>query len=474
MLRNTSANPSILSKIKPRQLVILGIATSLTLGGVLLSQVFRNQVLQTKKVKQEQQVVIPEIKTVTALGRLEPKGEVIKLSAPTSQGSQGNRVEKLLVSEGELVKTGQVIAVLDNSDKLQAGYEKAKEAVKVSQANLAKVQAGAKTGEIDAQKAEIARIQAQSLGEERAQRETLGRLEAQWEGDKSAQKAALARLEAQLEGDKKAQAATMKRLQAELNNAQVELRRYEQLYKAGAIAQSLYDTKRLSVDTLIQQLNEAKAVLVRTEGTGGKQISEAKANLRRITNTGSKQINEAQAVLARIQATSGKQVSSAQGTLSKIAEVRPVDIEAAKAELKQAIAAEKEAKANFEQAFVKAPKDSVVFKIHTRPGETVSNDGIVELGQVKQMIVIAEVYQTNISKIKEGQNVRVVSNSLPNELQGKVNLIGWQIQRQNVINADPSDNIDSRVVEVRVDLDEKSSQNAAKFTNLQVKAIFEL
>jgi HlyD family secretion protein len=258
MVRNTSENPSILSKLKPRQVVILGIALSLTLGGVLSSQVFRNQVLEAEKVKQQQQVIIPEIKTVTALGKLEPKGEVIKLSAPAS--SQGSRVEKLLVSEGELVKTGQVIAVLDNSDKLRAAYEKAKEAVKVSQANLAKVQAGAKTGEIDAQKGEIARIQAQSLGEERAQRETLGRLEAQWFGDKATQQATLSRLEAQWEGDKKAQAATMKRLEAELNNAQVELRRYEQLYKAGAIAQSQYDTKRLSADTLIQQLNEAIAV----------------------------------------------------------------------------------------------------------------------------------------------------------------------------------------------------------------------
>jgi HlyD family secretion protein len=468
MVRETS----ILSKPKPRQLVILGTIASLALGGVLLSQMINNQVLQSVKQKQQQQVVIPEIKTVTALGRLEPKGEVIKLSAPAS--SQGSRVEKLLVSEGELVKTGQVIAILDNSDKLRAGYEKNKEAVQVSQANLAKVQAGAKTGEIDAQKAEIGRIQAQSLGEERAQREFLARLEAQWFGDKSAQKATLARLEAQLSGDKKAQAATIKRLEAELNNAQIELSRYQQLYFAGAIAQSQYDTKRLSADTLTQQLNEAKAILARIEGTGSKQISETKANLQRITTTGSKQISEAQAVLARIEATSGKQVSSAQGTLSKIAEVRPVDVKVAKAELKEALAAEKEAKANFEQAFVKAPKDSVIFKIHTRPGETVSNDGIVELGQVKQMIVIAEVYQTNISKIKEGQKVRVVSNSLPNELQGKVDWIGWQIQRQNVINADPSDNIDSRVVEVRVRLDEESSQKAAKFSNLQVKAIFEL
>ncbi len=462
-----------LPKIKPRTIAILGVGASILIGGVLLFPVVTNQVLQNKQ--EEEQVVIPKIKTVTALGRLEPEGEVIKLAASSSgQGGQGNKIDKLLVKEGQEVKAGQVIAILDNSDKLKAAYEKAKEAVGIAEANLAKVKAGAKTGEINAQEAEIARIQAQSLGEERAQRETVLRLEAQWEGDKAVQKAALARLEAQLEGDKKAQAATIKRLEAELNNAQVELRRYERLYRAGAIAQSEYDMKRLSVDRLIEQLNEAKVVLIRTKATGSKQISEAKANLQRIIITGSNQINEAKAILNRIQDASSQQINSARATLNKIAEVRPVDVAAAKAELRQAVAAEKEAKANFEQSLIKAPKDGVILKINSKAGETASNDGIVELGKVQQMMVLAEVYQAHINKIKEGQNVRVTSNSLGVDLNGKVDFIGWKIQRQDVINSDPSENIDARVVEVRVRLDEESSQKAAKFTNLQVKAIFQL
>ena len=464
----------VLPKIKPRRFVILGVSASVVMGGVLLSQILGNQVLQQER--EQQQVVIPEIKTVTALGRLEPEGEVIELAASSSGqgGGQGQKINQLLVKEGDKVKAGQVIAILDNSDKLRATYEKAKEAVKVSQANLAKVQAGAKTGEIDAQRAEIARIQAQSLGEERAQRQTLARLEAQWEGDKASQRATLARLEAQLEGDKKAQAATIKRLEAQLNNAQVELRRYERLYKQGAIAKSEYDTKRLSADTLMEQLNEAKAVLARTEATGVKQISEAKASLQRITSTGNRQIQEAQAVLRRIQDSSTQQISSAKSTLDKIAEVRPVDVAAAKAELRQTIASEKEAKASLEESLIKAPRDGVILKINSRAGETASSDGIVELGQVQQMMVIAEVYQSHIGKIKEGQNVRVTSSSLDIDLKGKVDSIGWVVQRQDVINSDPSENIDARVVEVRVRLNEESSNKAQKLTNLQVKAIFEL
>jgi HlyD family secretion protein len=82
--------------------------------------------------------------------------------------------------------------------------------------------------------------------------------------------------------------------------------------------------------------------------------------------------------------------------------------------------------------------------------------------------------KTSISKIKAGQTVKITSSSLPGDLSGKVDTIGWQIQRQNVINADPTENIDSRIVEVSIILDPESSQKAAKFTNLQVKAIFKL
>jgi HlyD family secretion protein len=429
-----------LPKIKPRNTAILGVGASLLIGGVLLSQIIPNHVLRIKEAEKEQQVVIPEIKTVTALGKLQPEGEVIKIAASSGQGGggQGNKIDELLVKEGEEVKARQVIAILDNSNKLKAAYEKSKEAVAIAQANLAKVQAGAKTGEIEAQKAEIARIRAQSLGEERAQRETISRLEAQYEGDKATQR------------------ATIRRLEAELSNARSEFRRYESLYKNGAISQSDFDSRRLRVDTVLQQLNEAKATLARTESTGSRQIREARV------------------VLSRIQNASSEQINSAQGTLSKIAEVRPVDVTAAKAELRQAVAAEKEARANFEQSLIKAPKDGVILKVNSRSGETASNDGIVELGQVQQMMVLAEVYQAHIDKIKEGQNVRVISNSLGVDLTGTVDSIGWQVQRQNVINADPSENIDARVIEVKVRLNEESSKKAAKLTNLQVKAIFEL
>ena len=111
--------------------------------------------------------------------------------------------------------------------------------------------------------------------------------------------------------------------------------------------------------------------------------------------------------------------------------------------------------------------------IHTRSGEVVSTDGIVELGQTRQMQAIAEVYQSDVSHIRPGQHVRITSDSIPGELTGTVERVGSQVRRQAIVNTDPSANIDARVVEVHVTLDAASSQKAAKFTNLQVQVVIE-
>jgi len=432
MVRELPEQGSVFFKRNSRQLITVAIATGLVIAGARGYSSW--QEAQQSAATPVPQVSTPQITTVTALGRLEPKGTVIKLSAPLSS-PQGSRVEKLLVKEGDIVKTGQVIAILDNRDRLEAAYQEAQEAVKVARVNLAKVREGAQVGEIEAQKAEIARVQAQTIGDQREQQQTVARLEAQWQGEKSAQQ------------------ATIKRLEAELKNAQIEWERYQKLYTDGAISQSLYDSKRLSVDTITQQL------------------SEAQANLQRIDSTGRKQISEAKTALSRINATGTKQVSAATATLNKIAEVRPIDVAAAKAEVQRAIAAAKQAKADLDQVYVRSPQDGVIFDIHTRSGEVVSNDRIVEIGQIDQMYAVAEVYQSDVSKVNPGQNVEISSNSLPSKLQGTVDWVGWKVQRQNVINTDPSENIDSRVVEVHIQLDKPSSQKAAKFTNLQIKAV---
>jgi HlyD family secretion protein len=378
------------SGIKSRRWIGIAAAVGVVVVGAVGYGVWRSQ---SSQLAAGQTVIAPVKNTVTALGRLEPQGEVIKLSA---NSTNSNRLEKLLVQAGDRVQVGQVIAILDSRDRLQAAYEQAQEDVKVAQSKMAITQAGAKQGEINAQRAEIVRLQAQR------------------------------------QGDIEAQAATVDRLNSELQNAELEFNRYQQLAREGAISNSTFDSKRLTLNTAQRNVQEAKAVLNRIQTTSPAQIYQAEANL------------------------------------ARVAEVRAVDVEANQAEVDRAIAAMKQAKANLDQAYIKAPIAGEILEIHTRAGEVVSSDGIVSIGKTQQMYAIAQVYQSDIQKVNLNQKVKIVSDSIAGELLGKVERIDSQVKRQTIVNSDPSTNIDGRVVEVHVVLDRDSSQRATKFTNLQV------
>jgi HlyD family secretion protein len=393
-----SSSAKSFPKSSGRRSWLLALAALLAIGGPTAYWVMQSS---SSPQASESAETTTEITTVTALGRLEPAGEVIVLSAPTSTNE--SRIDQLLVQEGDRVKAGQVIAILDSRDRLQAALERASEQVRVAQAELARVEAGAQTGEI------------------------------------AAQQAVIARLETERSNNIAAQAATVARLDTELQIAQTEYQRYQSLYEEGAISASERDAKFLSFDA------------------AQKQLTEAQANLDRIESAQQQQLNEARATLDRIQ------------------EVRPVDVQVAAANVRDAEAAVRQAEAELQQAYVRAPQAGQILKVHTRPGELISNeDGIVEIGQTEQMYAIAEVYQSDIGKVQVGQPARITSESLPDiDLTGTVESIGSQIERQNVINADPSDNIDSRIVETRIRLDQRSSQRVENLTNLQVKVVIE-
>jgi HlyD family secretion protein len=163
----------------PRNWLTIAIVFLLGAGGIAVYLPTRSPNSETAPVT----TVTPQIQTVTALGRLEPDGEIIHLKASTS--TQESRIAELLVQAGDQVEAGQIIAILDSRDRLQAELDKAKQDVRVYQARLAQVEAGAKSGDLAAQSAQISRLQAQLQGDEAAQIANLQRLQAQWQGEKS-------------------------------------------------------------------------------------------------------------------------------------------------------------------------------------------------------------------------------------------------------------------------------------------------
>ncbi len=387
---------SLLPLIKKTSTLIIGLTLLIAGGTVYILR--QSSVSQTETITE---TIIPQITTVTALGRLEPRGEIIEVSV--SSTANGNRIEELLIEEGKEVKQGEIIAVLDSRDRAEAALRQAEARVSIAQANLARVEAGAKIGEIQAQEAAIARI------------------------------------EAERSNDIAAQTAMVSRRSAELRNARIEYQRYQQLHDRGAISASQKDNKKLILETAQEQLTEAQA------------------NLRRIRTARQQQITEARA------------------TLNKIAEVRPVDIQVAVAEVREAQAAVATALVDRDRTYIKSPQAGTVIKILTRPGEVVSsNEGIAKIGQINQMYAVAEVYESDIPKVKIGQKAVISSSAISEELTGIVEYVGLEIKRQEVVNTDPTANIDAKVVEVKVKLNEASSQKVAGLTNLLVNVKIDL
>ncbi|MFM6191354.1 MAG: ABC exporter membrane fusion protein [Planktothrix sp.] len=419
-----------LSSPKSPHIGILIAATTLTMSGLTAYTFWRYRPIPAEPVALSE-TYVREVKTVTALGWLEPQGEIIQLSAP--QSNSGSRVDQLLVKEGDWVEAGTTIAILDSRDRLQAALEQAKTEVEVAQARLDQVQAGAKQGEIEAQKARFQRNQAEL------------------EGQMITQKAAIATLEAQLRGERSAQEATLDRIEAELKNAETNCQRYETLYADGAVSAQDRDSECLQAETSL------------------KRLQEAQANLNETITSRQEQIREAQANLSRTIATVDQQIVEAEATLTAVTEVRPVDIQLAKSELTKAQVSVKQAKANLEQAYVRSPHGGRVIEIHTQAGELISNQGILELGQTQQMYAVAEIYDSDIPKIRPEQTAIITADALPQPLKGTVEEVGLRVKKQSALDIDPTTNIDARIIEVRVKLDETSSQKAESLTNLQVK-----
>jgi len=325
-------------------------------------------------------------RAISALGRLEPQGEVIKVASPSALGT--SRIVKLMVKEGDMVKQGQAIAILDSYDRSVAALLQAQSQAQESERNLAKVRAGAKGGDIAAQ-----------------------------EGNVLAAATNIKSVE-----------ANAARINAELEIAGRDYNRFLQVYKEGAVSQTVLDTYRLRMETLQGQLAQAQ-----------------------------QQVQQAQF-----------QLSQSQGLLSSVREVRPTDVEFAEAQLQTAIVNIKKAEVDLDLAQVRAPIDGQVLKVNSKIGEVVSQtNGVIDLGNTNQMYVVAEIYETDIGKIKVGQKVVIQSEAFEGEIAGKVDRIGLRIAKNDVLGTDPAAKTDVRIIEVKIKLDD--SKKVSGLTNLQVR-----
>lgn len=159
----------------------------------------------------------------------------------------------------------------------------------------------------------------------------------------------------------------------------------------------------------------------------------------------------------------------AEADLETLLSSRPEDIALAEARLAAAEAALAKARADAELSRVRAPFAGTVLRIIARPGDQVGSEGLLEIGDLTRLDVVADVYETDLPRLRIGAVAEVLVPGEARRFTATVREIGWTVRRQTQANTDPVAAVDSRTVEVRLALDEAGAEALRRRSNMQVQ-----
>ncbi len=135
---------------------------------------------------------------------------------------------------------------------------------------------------------------------------------------------------------------------------------------------------------------------------------------------------------------------------------RSDDLEVAEANVAMAEGRLAELRANYERTFVRSPVDGIVLRVSRRMGEMVTENQvtpITSVGDDSILRVRAEVDEADIGRLKVGQAAHVTAVAYGStRFEGTVSRIGSMLGRKNIITEQPSEKVDTRVLEVLIDL----------------------
>jgi len=291
---------------------------------------------------------------IAVSGRIESDDAVV--AAKTS-----GRVREITVREGDLVKAGQIIAVLDD-DQIKARVDQARSGVEQSEAKLQ----GARR--------QIAVLQAQleqsRLGVNQARTDAEGRV--------SQAQAHVAEAE-----------ASLARAVADHKQARADAERFTTLARQGDAPARDGEQARTTAEAHAAVVEAARKQVEAAQGA----LLAAKANL------------DNPAIRAAQSASIEEQIRQAQS-----------DIQSAEAEVARARAQLQEAEANRSDLQIVAPFDGTIATRSAEPGEVVTQGtAIVTLLNPGQVYLRAFIPEGDVGRVRTGQLARVYLDSNPKQ-----------------------------------------------------------
>jgi len=182
------------------------------------------------------------------------------------------------------------------------------------------------------------------------------------------------------------------------------------------------------------------------------------------------ELGKANAALAKGRAS----IQALKGTLYDNLTVRPVDRSVAKADLDVARANLAQARSQLRNAEIRSPLDGRLLRIYSWPGMKESDQGLAQLGRVGAMQVWAQVFQSDVLQVRRGQTVDVWAESggFNGRLQGTVQEITGEVSSRDLFSVNSNNNVNARVVLVKINLSPADSQRLARLSGLNVNVRF--
>lgn len=305
---------------------------------------------------------------IQASGRVEP------IKSVNVSPKEPGRLVKLLVEQGDRVKAGQTLAIMENAE-LATQTNQATAELKQNRASLAESQA-----KIDA---EIAQAQAR-----------LRQLEAK-----------LNQVQSRIPRDIEQTKAQINAAESRLNLVQERLKRNQYLLEEGAITQDAFDEVGDNAQSAKSSINELRQRLKQQQSTGGAEVEQIEAEIR-----------EARISLEQKQATA------------------PDEIAGLEASLEQAEVGLERAEIQYEDSIVKAPFDGTVTQRYAVEGSfvapstsgssTASASATSILALAQGLEVVAKVTELDIGQLQPGQKVKIVADAYPDRVfEGEIKRI---------------------------------------------------
>jgi len=140
------------------------------------------------------------------------------------------------------------------------------------------------------------------------------------------------------------------------------------------------------------------------------------------------------------------------------ADAREEDRARAESDVALARARLDEARAVYDKTFVPAPISGVILRKHRKVGESVStqfDSPILTIADKSTLRVRVDVDEVDVSKIAVGQRAYVTADAFDGvKFWGRVVRVGQVLGRKNILTDEPTERVDTKVLEVLVQLDD--------------------